>query len=207
MSATEIVWPEAAEALREDPAFGPLVRKVGPVRMEVLSGTHFEGLVRSIVYQQLAGAAAATIHGRVREALDGRVTPATVLAASEEALRGAGLSASKLRAIRELAAAVEEGTLPLDELPEMPNQEVERHLTGVWGIGAWTAHMFLLFRLRRPDIWPVGDLGVRKGWALVQGSSEAPDAGELAPLGEPYRPWRSAVAWYCWRAADTATPD
>lgn len=207
MSGTEIVWPRATEILREDPTFGPLVREVGPVRMDADPAGPFPSLARAIVYQQLAGKAAATIHGRFVEVLDGRVTPAAVRDASAEALRAAGLSASKLRAIRDLAERSLSGEVPLDDMDEAEDDEVVERLTSVWGIGTWTAHMFLLGRLRRPDVWPVGDLGVRKGWARIHGLEEAPAADELAPLGEPYRPWRSAVAWYCWRAVETITPE
>lgn len=202
----EVVWPEAREALEADPAFGPLVREVGPVRLRPRAPDAFQILVRSIVYQQLAGKAAATIHGRVVEALGGKVAPEVVLEAPEEALRGAGLSGSKLKAVRDLAAKALSGEVPLDDLEELEDDAVAERLTRVWGIGRWTADMFLLFQLRRPDIWPVGDLGVRAGWARVHGSEEPPAAAELGALGEPYRPWRSAVAWYCWRAVEVITP-
>ena len=202
----EIAWPGAHEVLKDDDAFAELVRRVGPVRLRPRAPDAFQILVRSIVYQQLAGKAAATIHGRVVEALDGVVSPEAVLAASEEALRGAGLSRSKLKAIRDLAEKSRSGEVPLDDLEDLDDEAVVERLTRVWGIGRWTAQMFLLFQLRRPDVWPVGDLGVRAGWARVHGREEPPSAGELEPLGEPYRPWRSAVAWYCWRAVDVITP-
>ncbi len=96
--------------------------------------------------------------------------------------------------------------MALDGLDELDDEGVVRELTKVWGIGEWTAHMYLMFRLHRPDVWPVGDLGVRQGYAAVHGMDEAPDARGLEPLGEAYRPWRSAAAWYCWRALETETP-
>lgn len=207
MTGSEVVWPDAHEALKEDAAFGTLIREVGPVRLRPRAPDAFRILVRSIVYQQLAGKAAATIHGRVVEALDGTVSPESVLASPEEALRGAGLSGSKLKAIRDLAEKARSGEVPLHDLEELHNEAVVERLTRVWGIGQWTADMFLLFQLRRPDVWPVGDLGVRAGWGRVHGLSEIPGAGELEPLGEPYRPWRSAVAWYCWRAVEVITPE
>jgi 3-methyladenine DNA glycosylase/8-oxoguanine DNA glycosylase len=162
----------------------------------------FSFLVRSITYQQLAGKAASTIHGRLVEALGGAVTPQSLLAASEEALRGAGLSRGKLTSMRDLAAKVDSGAVRLDDVGSLPDDAVVERLVQVRGIGRWTAEMALLFHLRRPDVWPVGDLGVRAGLARVFGWSEAlrPDEMELVGLG--YRPWRSAAAWYCWRALD-----
>jgi DNA-3-methyladenine glycosylase II len=199
---TEIVWLEAFQLLQEDPVFGALVRSVGPVRMPVAQAPLFPYLLRSIVYQQLAGKAAATIHGRVVEALGGSPTPGAVLEAPEQRLREAGLSRNKLAAVRDLAVRVDRRELLLEELEDLPDPEVVARLVTVRGIGPWTARMLLLFRFRRPDVWPVGDLGVRAGWGRLHGSEPAPTAKEILPLGEPYRPWRSAVAWYCWRALD-----
>lgn len=202
----EIVWRQGTDRLAEDPVFGPVVREVGPVRLRAAAEDHFASLCRTILYQQLAGKAAATIHGRFVETLDGEVTPERVLRASEEALREAGVSRSKGKALRDLAETAESGVLGLDSIGAAGNEEVVKRLTTVWGIGRWTADMFLLFQLRRPDVWPVGDLGVRSGWARIQGLAEAPSAAELEPRGEPYRPWRSAAAWYCWRAVDVIPP-
>jgi DNA-3-methyladenine glycosylase II len=198
----EPVWGGATELLAKDPRFGPLVERVGPVVLRPPKETPFQALARAIVYQQLAGKAAATIHGRVVEVLGGQVTPEAVLETEEEALRGAGLSRNKLAAIRDLAERAWDGRLALDTLAELSDEEVEEQLVQVRGIGPWTAQMFLLFDLRRPDVWPVLDLGVRAGWARIMGLDAYPDPKALIPQGEPYRPWRSAVAWYCWRAAD-----
>lgn len=202
----EIVWEEGTRRLSDDPHFGPVVREVGPVRLEPASEAHFPYLCRAIVYQQLAGKAAATIHGRLLEAVGDPLTPERILRAPEEAFRGAGVSRSKEKAIRDLAEKVEAGTVELESLEEAENDEIVERLTRVWGIGRWTADMFLLFQLRRPDVWPVGDLGVRSGWARIHGLEEAPSAAELAPRGADYRPWRSAAAWYCWRAVDVLDP-
>ena len=194
--------PAAAHAaLAADPAFGPWVERIGPPRLGRATEPPFEHLASTIVYQQLAGAAAATIYERVVKAVGGKVTPRTVLGAGEERLRAAGLSKGKLAALRDLAAKAP--ALELDELPWLEDDEVERRLTTVRGIGPWTAHMFLMFFLRRPDVWPAGDLGVRAGYARIHGLAAAPTQKELVPLGEPYRPWRSAAAWYCWRALET----
>jgi 3-methyladenine DNA glycosylase/8-oxoguanine DNA glycosylase len=191
----------AHAALAADPAFGPWVARIGPPRLPRVTEPAFPYLARAIVYQQLAGAAAATIHGRFVRALRGRVTPGAVLRAPEEALRAAGLSRAKLAAVRDLAAKAPR--LGLDDLPGLEDEEVQRRLTSVRGIGPWTAHMFLIFALRRPDVWPVGDLGVRSGYARIHGLGEAPREGEMIALGDAYRPWRSAAAWYCWRALET----
>ncbi|NNF13076.1 MAG: DNA-3-methyladenine glycosylase 2 family protein [Gemmatimonadetes bacterium] len=200
------VWEEATEVLVRDPVFGRWVREVGPVEVPSSDDEPFCYLTRAICYQQLAGAAAATIHGRVVEALDGCVEPERVLRTPEETLRGAGLSRNKLAAIRDLAEKIESGDVPVSDLADLPDDEVVERLTRVRGIGEWTAQMYLMFRLRRPDVWPVGDLGVRQGFAWAHEFDPAPTAKELRPMGEPYRPWRSAVAWYCWRILETELP-
>ncbi len=192
----------AAAALAEDPAFGPWVERIGPVRIPRLDDPPFAYLVRAVCHQQLAGAAARTIHRRFVDVLGGDVRPEAVLSTSEEASRAAGLSAAKLAAVRDLAEKVGSGEVLLDDLEGQPDDEVVRRLTLVRGIGVWTAQMFLLFRLRRGDVWPVGDLGVRQGYALIHGLDQAPAARELEPLGRRLRPWRSAAAWYCYRALE-----
>lgn len=202
----EVIWTSGTELLRADPAFGALVEEVGPVEDLRPPMTHFQALARSIVFQQLAGKAAQTIHGRFVEAVGGEVSPEAVLEAAPESLRGAGLSGNKLRAMRDLAGKVVEGEVPLADVEELPDDEVVERLTRVWGIGRWTAEMFLMFQLLRPDVWPVGDLGVRNGWARVHGLEELPSPAALEALGEPYRPHRSSVAWYCYRAVEVLPP-
>lgn len=202
----EPTWPEATERLADDPDFGPLVAEVGPIRLRPTGDDPFAALARAIIYQQLAGKAAETIHDRVVGVLGGAMSAEAIAGAPEGELRDAGLSRSKLKALRNLARRVTGGELPLAAMDSMPDDEVIERLTEVWGIGPWTARMHLLFYLRRPDVWPTGDLGVRTGWARVHGRDEPPSAEELGPLGDPYRPWRSAVAWYCWRAVETITP-
>ncbi len=202
------VWSEASRRLADHPRFGPLVEAVGPVRVSASDDEPYVYLVRAIVYQQLAGAAARTIHGRVIEALGGEVEPTRLAAASDEVLRGAGLSGAKLRALRDLTDRVLGGELAigLRDLEALDDDEIVRRLTTVRGVGPWTAQMFLMFRLHRPDVWPVLDLGVRNGWARLYGLDEAPDARGLEPFGEGFRPWRSAVAWYCWRVLEIELP-
>lgn len=196
------LWKGGRRKLRDDPLFGPWVRRVGPIEVPAADDGPFVYLARSIIYQQLAGAAARTIHGRFVEALKGEVTPAKTLRVRESTLRKAGLSAAKTAAVRDLAKKVRSGEVVVDDLEDQSDDEVVRRLTAVKGIGPWTAQMYLMFRLHRPDVWPVLDLGVRSGFAKVHGLSEAPTPKELEPLGEPYRPWRSAVAFYCWRALE-----
>jgi len=191
---------EAHAALAADAAFGPWVERIGPPRLPRVTDPGFPYLARAIVYQQLAGAAAATIHGRFVEACGGSVSPRSVGKVSDERLRAAGLSRGKLAAVRDLTAKA--ASLELEALPWLDDREVVERLTRVRGIGPWTAHMFLIFALRRPDVWPTGDLGVRAGYARILGLEEVPAEKELLPLGEPYRPWRSAAAWYCWRALE-----
>jgi DNA-3-methyladenine glycosylase II len=193
----------AAILAKQDPVLRRLVAEAGPARVRPPAESHFEALVRAIVYQQLAGAAASAIHGRLIAALGGQVTPQRLLSLPEEALRSAGLSASKAASLRDLAAKIGDGTVILDPagLRAESDAEVVARLSAVRGIGKWTAEMFLMFQLRRLDVWPTGDLGVRKGFGLAWGIP-TPTAKELEPLGDPYRPYRSVVAWYCWRAAE-----
>lgn len=205
-AALEVAWPEATARLETDPAFGPLVAEVGPVRLRPPRGEPFASLVAAITYQQLAGKAARTIHGRVADALNGDVRPVTVLRTGTRALRDAGLSAAKERAVRDLAGKVDRGEVSLDGLESLSDAEIRTRLTRVVGIGPWTADMFLMFDLRRPDVWPVGDLGVRNGLGRALGLEAAPTPEEARLIGTGYRPWRSAVAWYCWRAVEVITP-
>jgi DNA-3-methyladenine glycosylase II len=155
------------------------------------------------VYQQLAGAAAKAIHGRLVAALDDDVEPEALLALSDDRLRAAGLSANKARSLRDLATKVLDGTVVLAprRLSRQSDEEVIARLCTVRGIGPWTAQMFLMFRLRRLDVWPVADFGVRQGYGLAW-KVPMPTARELEPLGAPYRPYRTVVAWYCWRAVE-----
>jgi DNA-3-methyladenine glycosylase II len=186
-----------------DPVVARLVADAGLPRVPVARETHFATLVRSIVYQQLATAAARAIHGRLIAALGGEtaVTPERVLATPSPVLRAAGLSGRKVESLHDLAAKVLDGTVVLDprRLAKLSDEEITARLTTVRGIGKWSADIFLMFRLRRMDVWPTGDLAVRKGFALAWAVPE-PTERQLIPLGEPYRPYRSVVAWYCWQA-------
>lgn len=180
-----------------------LIAETGPPDVRPPAETHFEALIRAIVYQQLAGAAAAAIHGRLIAAMDSEVTPRNLLALPNERLRAAGLSARKTASLQDLAAKVLDGTVVLDPagLRAESDDEVVDRLSTVLGIGRWTAQMFLMFQLQRLDVWPTGDLGVRKGFGLAWGIP-MPTPKQLEPLGDPFRPYRSVVAWYCWRATE-----
>lgn len=200
------IWSGGRRKLGKDPVMGPWVRHIGTIRADTEGGEPFPYLARSICYQQLAGKAAATIHGRFCDVLGGDVTPKKVLRTKEEKLRGAGLSRNKLAAIRDLAEKIESGAVDVSDLEDQPDEEVIRRLVQVRGIGEWTAQMYLMFRLFRPDVWPTGDLGVRAGYAKAYELDPPPTAKELAPLGDDFRPWRSAAAFYCWRILETELP-
>jgi DNA-3-methyladenine glycosylase II len=197
-------YETATEILSErDPVLGRLIAEAGPFQVDPPTETHFAALVRAISYQQLAGAAARAIHGRLIAALGGEVTPERFLSLPPETLRAAGLSANKAASIGDLATKVRDGSVVLDPaaLRDLGDEEVVAMLAGVRGIGTWTAQMFLMFQLLRLDVWPTGDLGVRKGFGLAWGMP-TPKPKQLEVLGEPYRPYRTVVAWYCWRAAE-----
>ena len=196
----------AAEVARRDPALGRLVDLLGPPAIRPPLEGYFAALVRAIAFQQLAGRAAAAIHGRFLANFVEGLTPEAVLALPEELFRSAGLSAAKTASIRDLAAKTVDGTVPLEGLEAYSDDEIVERLSKVRGIGRWTAEMFLIFQLRRPDIWPVDDFGVRKGYAIAHDLPTLPKPKELAALGELYRPYRTIAAWYCWRANDTVLP-
>jgi len=188
-----------------DPVMDSLIEQHGPaqLRSPTPAGSRFAALAESIAYQQLNGRAAATIWGRVVDALDGDVTPGAVLAAGEERLRPCGLSGAKTASLLDLADHVERGDLPLGRLGRLPDADVIAVLTPVRGIGRWTAQMFLMFNLGRLDVWPIGDYGVRNGYSIAWGLGRLPTEREFAPLADRFTGARSLVAWYCWRAADT----
>jgi DNA-3-methyladenine glycosylase II len=207
VASPEEIPVDIAEATREiawrDPAMAACIERVGPCLIRPGLGDYFSALVRSIAYQQLAGRAAAAIHGRFVEAIGGAVTAEAVMAASEATIRSAGMSGAKTASLRDLAAKVLDGTVPLDGIEAYPDDEIIERLVKVRGIGRWTAEMFLLFELRRLDVWPVDDFAVRKGYSRIHGLDEMPKPKELTALGEVYRPWRSVAAWYCWRGSET----
>jgi DNA-3-methyladenine glycosylase II len=199
--------PEAAVATLAgaDPTLGRLIERAGPFTLTVRTMEDpFQALVRAIVNQQLSGHVAAAIHGRVRALFPGeQVRPDLLLEQPEAALRAAGLSRAKTAAVRDLAARTLDGTVPpLDQLRLMDDAEIIDRLTQVRGIGPWTVEMLLLFRLGRPDVLPVTDLGVRKGFMQTYGLDDLPAPRALRAHGERWRPYRSVASWYLWRALD-----
>lgn len=163
--------------------------------------SHFETLVSSVISQQLATAAARTIKERFAVEC-GKITPKNVAAMEIEQMRAAGLSGAKAKTIQGLASSALDKSVDFKKLHEMDDDQVYKSLTSLWGIGPWTVDMFMMFQLGRLDIWPTGDLGVRRGWEKLHKLSEEIAPIELEKKGEQFRPHRSIVAWYCWRALD-----
>jgi DNA-3-methyladenine glycosylase II len=209
---------DAAEAVKSlkaaDKKLAVLMERAGDFTLKLgHSGTPFDSLLESILYQQLHGKAAATIHGRVRALYgDGDPTPEELLRTPEEQLRGCGVSGNKIRALRDLAERSLDGTVPtLAAIRRMPDDEIVKRLTTVRGIGPWTVEMLLIFRLGRPNVFPVTDYGVRKGFLLTFGkapksrpvaTADLPTAEAMQRRAKKWQPWRSVASWYLWRACD-----
>ena len=194
-TAADIAAAVAALA-RAEPRFGTIAASAGMPAVRRRSGG-FAGLVRIVVDQQISLAAGAAIWGR----LEARLAPfeaADVLAASDEALRACGLSAGKIRTLRAIAAAAAAGSLDFERLQSLPDEEARAMLTALHGIGPWTADIYLLTCLGRPDVWPVGDLALQAAAAAAFGLPERPTASHLQRLGEPWRPWRAVAARLLW---------
>ena len=203
---------------RVDRHLAKIIARTGECRLrQETTQSIFAALLEAIIYQQLNGNAAATITARVkalfpdntkrlrtrRGLVAGFPTPEQILAAPDELLRSAGLSRNKMLAIRDLAAKTLDGTVPtVRQARRMSDDELIERLTAVRGIGRWTVEMLLIFRLGRPDVFPVDDFGVRKGYARMRKLADMPKPKELMPLGERWRPYRSVASWYLWRAAD-----
>ena len=183
------------EVASRDPVLAKLVKRIGPVKHRPRDPDGpFGALVRSIVFQQLAGRAAQAIYGRLRATVGDTLTPQTLNAASDSALRAAGLSANKLASLRDLSANVLDGTVVLSRTSRRSDDELIAALVTVRGIGRWTAQMYLMFQLRRLDVWPVEDLGIRQGYGLAWNLDPSPTAKQLEPLGDRFRPYRSCGA-------------
>ncbi len=193
-------------ALRDaDPKLARAIDTVGPCTMlPRRDGTHFDHLARAIVYQQLSGSAAATIYGRFLTQCGGGEAPTAeqVLSHEEPTLRACGLSTAKTLAVRDLARHVVDGRLPLDRVDSLDDEAIIDALVQVRGVGRWTAQMFLMFRLGRPDVLPVLDLGVRKGAQRIYNTRALPDAERLEKIARNWRPYSSIASWYCWRILD-----
>ena len=198
-------WEAAAQALAEQHVvLADAYERHGALApgRPVAADRRFAELARAIVYQQLAGKAAAAIWSRVVATVGEPVTPEAVLSTDPDALRAAGLSGAKTAAVLDLAAHVDDGRVQLSRAGRLSDDQLVEHLTVVRGIGPWTAQMFLIFQLGRVDVWPTGDLGVRAGFAQLFDLAATPSAKELAELGAPYAPYRSVLAQWCWRATD-----
>ena len=201
--------PAARRHLRSrDPILARVIAKVGPCELKPRRGkSPFNALVHAVVHQQLNGTAAQTILKRVLALYPKTAfpTPDQVLATPDDALRGAGLSRSKIAAIKDIAAKTLEGVVPdARKAARMSDEEIVERLTVIRGVGPWTVEMLLIFTLGRPDVMPSTDYGVRKGFALVYGKRQLPQPAELLRHAERWRPHRSAAAWYLWRALDSA---
>jgi DNA-3-methyladenine glycosylase II len=189
---------------RVDPVMRDVIAAVGPCRFATSPQlTHFESVARSIIYQQLSGKAAATIHGRFEALFDGgRPQPAALAALPDDALRAAGISRQKLGYLRDLAARAAAGDIPIDRLHEFDDEAVIGHLTAIKGVGRWTAQMFLMFRLGRPDVLPELDLGIRKGMQQAYRLRKLPDAKRVHTIGAKWSPYRTVACWYLWLSID-----
>jgi len=190
-----------------DPIMAALVERIGPLdhaaRRRERPDDAYGSLVRTIVGQQLSTKAARTIYARLVALFgDNPPTPAELLGAEEADLRGVGLSRQKIGYLRDLASRVQSGELELDILDELPDEEVSEKITAVKGLGNWSADMFLMFHLRRPDVLPVGDLGIRRAVEKIYGLPALPDADELRALAELWRPWRTLACLYLWRTLE-----
>jgi DNA-3-methyladenine glycosylase II len=184
---------------RRDPVIGALIKRHGPCGLaDDQHEDTFTALVHSIISQQLSTKAAATIAGRFDALFGGTPTPSAVAKVDDLQLRAVGLSSQKIRYMRDLCARVSDGSLPLDRLNELHDDDVIQSLTQVKGIGRWTAEMFLMFRLHRPDVLPVDDLGILKAVQRAYGLKKMPHPERLTKIGEPWRPYRSVACWYLW---------
>jgi DNA-3-methyladenine glycosylase II len=192
--------------MRRDPVLGAAIKQIGPCGMAERQRTdHLSALVGAIVSQQLSTRAAATIFGRFLSLFPGQQIPnaAAIAALDDAALRGAGLSGRKVSYVRDLCARIADGRLRLEELDDLPDEIVIERLTAVNGFGRWTAEMFLMFRLHRPDVLPVGDLGIVNAVRKLYGLRKRPDTRRLEKIGEAWRPYRSVACWYLWRSLKT----
>ena len=205
--STSYDWDRALSHLRRrDRALNRIIDIVGPRKPSRLGSAQppFATLLRSIVYQQLSGKAAGSIHGRLLDLFPGRRPSArALLALDDSALRAAGLSRSKVLSVRDLAAKAAARRLPSRRaLDAMDDEAIVERLTEIRGVGRWTVEMLLIFTLDRPDVLPVTDLGVRRGFMVCRGTVELPEPADLLAHGEIWRPYRSAASWYLWRASE-----
>ncbi len=193
---------EAIDHLRRsDPVLSAIIDRVGDYRIQ-FRPPDFETLVKSIVYQQLSGRVAAVIFGRLVQAAGAGLNPASILKLRPSRMRALGLSTQKTAYIRDLARHLRDGNLDFEELLDLPDAEVVQRLTRVKGIGVWTVHMFLIFALRRPDVLPTGDLGIRNAIRKAYGLEELPTPKEMEWMAEKWRPYCTVASWYLWRSLE-----
>jgi len=189
---------------KADPAFKPIIKQspLCSINMKRPGRGHYETLVTSIISQQLAVKAADTIRDRVRVLAGGHLTPEAIAPLSAADLRTVGVSGAKARAISELTEATLSGAINFKKFSKLSNEEISEELTALWGIGRWTVEMFLMFHLGRLDLWPVGDLAMRRGWEKIHHLDYEIAPRDLDPLGDNFKGRQSIVAWYCWRATE-----
>ena len=189
---------------KSDPILRAIIERVGPCRME-FSPAEFSSVAEAIVYQQLNGKAAVTIFNRFVALAGEPLTPEGILKLSDAQLRSAGLSKQKSAYLKDLSAKTAEGLLDFAKLPELPDEEVIQHLTQVKGIGVWTAHMFLMFSLRRPNVLPTGDYGIQVAIKKHYKKRKLPKPKDMEKIARPWEPYRSVACWYLWRSLDVKT--
>ena len=189
---------------KSDPILAAIIERVGPCSMQFGEPT-FHALAESILYQQLNGKAAATIFDRFTALARDPLTPQGILKLTDEQMRGVGLSRQKTAYLRDLSEKTKAGLLEFERMPEMSEDEVIQHLTQVKGIGVWTAHMFLMFTLQRPDILPTGDYGVQAAIKKLYKKRKWPKAAVMQKIAKPWAPYRSIACWYLWRSLDIKT--
>lgn len=201
--STRTMQRVVAEVAVLDKKFAPLInrRPLCTIGRSEPSETNFESLVSSVISQQLATKAAETIHGRLLALSKGKITPRKIIKLDDVALGEIGVSGAKSRTIKGLAEAVLDKTIPIERIDEIhDDQEIFEALTSLWGIGRWTVEMFMMFQLGRLDVWPTGDLAVRRGWDLIHKNKEETSPKKLDVLGDKLHPYRSVAAWYCYQA-------
>lgn len=195
-----------ADICEADPKFAPIIQAspLCPIGRKQTQNTHFESLVESVISQQLAIRAADTIHARLVALAGGKISPARIAKLEETELRSAGLSGAKTKTIQGLSHAALTREVDINKLHLLDDELVSEKLNSLWGIGPWTVDMFMMFQLGRLDTWPTGDLGVRRGWEKIHRLKKQIEPKKLHTRGEKFRPHRSVVAWYCWRAVESS---
>ncbi len=198
----------ARKIVEIDPAFEKIVKNspLCEISRKKYQRGHYETVVVSILSQQLSTKVADTFHRRLKELAGGYITVKRVSKVTDEQMRAAGISRGKIRTIREFTSAVESKKINFSKLSSQSNQEIAEELTAIWGIGRWTVEMFLIFHLGRLNLWPVGDLAVRRGWETIHNLPEKISEKELDLFGKKFSGFESVVAWYCWRAVDGDNP-